>query len=53
MSICITELSGIDNIGLGIELELPSSELELNCKNGIDPGSGPWAILNTQDMTSI
>ena len=29
-SICITELSGIDNIGLGIELELPSSELELN-----------------------
>ena len=28
--ICITELSGIYNIGLGIELELPSSELELN-----------------------
>ena len=28
-SVCITELSGIDNIGLGIELELPSSELEL------------------------
>ena len=30
MMICITELSGIDNIGLGIELELPSSDLELN-----------------------
>ena len=39
--ICITELSGIDNIGLGIELELPSSELEmeLNCLNDFVPDS--------------
>ena len=33
--ICITELSGIDNIGLGIELELPSSEL--NCLKATHP----------------
>ena len=39
MSICITELSGIDNIGLGIELELPSSELELNCLKDFVPDS--------------
>ena len=38
-SICITELSGIDNIGLGIELELPSSELELNCLKDFVPDS--------------
>ena len=37
--ICITELSGIDNIGLGIELELPSSELELNCLKDFVPDS--------------
>ena len=35
--ICITELSGIDNIGL--ELELPSSELELNCLKDFVPDS--------------
>ena len=39
LSICITELSGIDNIGLGIELELPSSELELNCLKDFVPDS--------------
>ena len=39
MSIYITELSGIDNIGLGIELELPSSELELNCLKDFVPDS--------------
>ena len=39
MSICITELSGIDNIGFGIELELPSSELELNCLKDFVPDS--------------
>ena len=37
LSICITELSGIDNIGLGIELELPS--LELNCLKDFVPDS--------------
>ena len=26
--------------GFGIGVELPLSELELNCKNGIDPSSG-------------
>ena len=37
----ITELSGIYNIGLGIELELPSSELELelNCLKDLVPDS--------------
>ena len=30
---------GIDNIGLGIELELPSSELELNCLKDFVPDS--------------
>ena len=41
LSIYITELSGIDNIGLGIELELPSSELELelNCLKDFVPDS--------------
>ncbi len=49
---------GIDNIGLGIELELPSSELnclkyfvpdsELNCKNGIDPGSDLSSCMMTK-----
>ena len=37
--ICITELTGIDDIGLGIELELPSSELELNCLKDFVPDS--------------
>ena len=37
--ICITELSGIDNIGIGIELELPSSELELDCLKDFVPDS--------------
>ena len=34
--------SGIAFIGIGIGVELPLSELELewNCKNGIDPSSG-------------
>ena len=31
--------SGIACIGIGIGVELPLSELELDCKNGIDPSS--------------
>ena len=42
LSICITELTGF-----GIELELLLSELELNCKNGIDPSSAPGVLVQS------
>ena len=36
--------------GVGKELELLLSELELNCKNGIDPGSVIYTSYNSSIM---